>query len=151
MSSSSGFPSLPWVYTAIFPHCPFLSPLKYQPSILHHFSSNNFSSPNIRQLSDQCLKWPYQSSRFCIHCIGAVGALGAKFWILWQRNAILKPGVLGSWIPFFVLTSQFYHSSTQSRIGYFTCWNCWGHWRMEVKWYWLFVSYRKIWLIDWLI
>lgn len=68
-----------------------------------------------------------QSSRFWIHCVWAVGDLGAKFWILWQRDAVLKPRVFRSWVAFFVLTSQLYHSSTQGRIGHFTWWNCRSH------------------------
>ena len=115
----------------------------------HYFSSNNFFVPNARQLLGQCLKWPYQSSRFWIHCVWAVGDLGAKFWILWQRDAILKPCIFRSWVAFFVLTSQLYHSSTQSRIGHFTWWNCRSHWRLDVKWHWLFTSWRSILTARW--
>lgn len=110
--------------------CPRLSPLNkqwYQPSILYHFSSNNFFPPNAEQLLGQGLRCPHQSSRFCIHRVRAVGALGVKFWTPQQTDAILKPRVFRGWIRLSVLTSQLHHGSAQGRAGYFTGWNSWSH------------------------
>lgn len=112
------------------PCCAFLSPLTKQweqPSIPHHFSSHHFLSPNAAQLLGQCSEMTYQSSRFCIHCVRAVGALGAQSGAPWQTDAILKPRVFRSRVPFFVLTPQLYHSSAQSRTGHYTGRDCRSH------------------------